>query len=183
MQPPISLLYPFSPEGAHVHKQYHTHSCTEGCWAAPTMPPLPKCSCCSVAPVAVETADCITRRELRRESDHLSTLSSAYSSDSHRRFFFCPPQPPFVPVPPPFMSPSHHSFSSKTLKGRGEKKWTDLVFYIELSLSLTPQSTAILPWPSHRPQSKSKEAYLNTPFMNMSRGGSKRKNPLPFSRK
>lgn len=80
--------------------------------------PLPKWSCCSVAPVAVETADCITRWE----SVHLSIHSSAYSSDSHHCFFFCPPHPPFVLIPPPFTSPSRHSFLSKTLKVRGKKK-------------------------------------------------------------
>lgn len=83
---------------------------------------------------------------------------------------------PLCPRPSSFHVPIAPFLFIKNPKSEGrEKKLTDLVFYIELRLSLTPQSTAILPWPSHWPQSKSKEAYLNTPFMNMSCGGSKKK--------
>lgn len=127
----LQFLIPFSLGGTHVHKQYHTHTRTLLHRRLLGDAPLAKVVLLfrwHPSPwrqlIASPDGNCAVKATIA------PSFSSAYSSDSHRRFSFCPPRPPpppsFVLIPTPFMSPSRHSFSSKIPKseGRGRKKKT-----------------------------------------------------------
>lgn len=110
-----------------------------------------------------------------KERNHLSILSSAFFSDDRPPLFLCPRHPPFVPFTLPFISPSPPSPFIKNPKNEREKKY-DRSTVSNLAENVAHASEhKILPRPSHWPQSKSEEAYLNTPFMMVSCSGSRRK--------
>lgn len=126
----LQFLIPFSLGGTHVRKQYHTHthtqSCTEGCWAMPHLAKVVLLFRWHPSPwrqlIASPDGNCAVKATIA------PSFSSAYSSDSHRRFSFCPPRPsPLLSSSLHLSCPHHcHSFSSKTPKseGRGRKKKT-----------------------------------------------------------
>ena len=171
----------------HTHTLSHTHTYADthtlvhrqvpGC--AFDAPPA-KWSCCFLAPVTVETADCITsahqrgtarwKRETISPSFHLLTSVMAAPPFS---FVLC--TPPLVPFTPPFMSPSPPSpFIKNPQKWKGKK--SDRSTVSNLAENVTHASEhKILPRPSHWPQSKSEEAYLNTASMMVSCSESWRK--------
>lgn len=107
--------------------------------------PPAKWSCCFLAPVTVETADCITsahqsgtarwKRETISPCFYLLTSVIAVAPFS---FFLCTP---FAPFTLPFMSPAPLSLFIKNPKKWKKKTLADLVFHIWLRMSLTPQST------------------------------------------
>lgn len=117
----------------HTHSLTHTNADTHtpvhrqvpGC--AFDAPPA-KWSCCFLAPVTVETADCITsahqrgtarwKRETISPSFHLLTSVMAVPP-----FFFCPPHPPSSPLLRLLCPHQRHPLSSKTWKMKWNKVW------------------------------------------------------------
>lgn len=83
--------------------------------------------------------------------------------------------PPSVPFNSAFYLPINAiPFHQKTLKMKAKK--SDRATVSNLAENVTHASEhKILPQPFHWPQSKSEEAYLNTPFMIVSCSGSRRK--------
>lgn len=132
---------------AHKHRHTLTHSGAQTGSGLLLLMPLPaKCSCCFLAPVTVETADCITGAHqrgtaaLKEREPSLHPFMCLTSVIAIAPFFFCPLQPPASSSLLLRLSCPHRRrpFSSKTLK---KKRLTDLVFHIQLRMSLTPQST------------------------------------------
>ncbi len=167
-----------------IHKHWYTHSSAQA--GAGVLLWCPSCQVVPLLPGTCHRGDGWLHHQLSpegngtlKERNHLSILSSAYFSDGRPPLFFCPPPPPSSPLLR-LLCPHHrHPLSSKTLKMK-EKK-SDRSTVSNLAENVTHASEhKILPRPTHWPQSKSEEAYLNTPFMIMSCSWSKRKFS-PFS--
>lgn len=168
-----SLMYAHSL----THKHWHTHdSAQAGVGLLLLMPLLPSGPAASwhLSPWRrLIASPALTRGEQRakREKPSLHPFICLLQWCPLR--FFCPPQPPFAPFTLPFMSPSPPSPFIKTPKN--ERK-SDRCTISNLAENVTHASEhKILPRPSHWPQSKSEEAYLNTAFMIVSCGGCRRK--------
>lgn len=162
-----------------THKHWHTHTLVHRQVPSCSFDAPPaKWSCCFLAPVTVETADCITSAHQRgtarwREKPSLHPficLLQWWPSP----LFFCPPCPPSSPLLR-LLCPHHcHPLSSKTWKMKGKK--SDRSTVSNLAENVTHASEhKILPRPSHWPQSKSEEAYLNAAFMTEFCSGSRKK--------
>lgn len=168
----------------HTHSLTHTNADTHtpvhrqvpGC--AFDAPPA-KWSCCFLAPVTVETADCITsahqrgtarwKRETISPSFHLLTSVMAVPPFS---FVL---RTPLRPLYSAFYVPINAiPFHQKPEKWNGTK--SDRSTVSNLAENVTHASEhKILPRPSHWPQSKSEEAYLNPASMMVSCSESRRK--------
>lgn len=96
---------------SHTHRHAHStvvHRKVLGC--SFDAPPA-KWSCCFLAPVTMEMADCIISARQRgtarwKREPIFSILSSAFFQWWPSPLFFCPPYPPPSPLTPPFISPS-----------------------------------------------------------------------------
>ena len=165
----------------HTHKRWHTHSSAQA--GAGLCLWCPSCQVVLLLPGTCHRGDGWLHHQCSpegngtlKERNHLSILSSAYFSDGRPPpFSFVLCTPPLVPFTPPFMSPSPPSpFIKNPQKWKGKK--SDRSTVSNLAENVTHASEhKILPRPSHWPQSKSEEAYLNTASMMVSCSESWRK--------
>ncbi len=163
-----------------THKHWHTQSSAQaGARAAPLMPLLPSGPAASwhLSPWRrLIASPALTRGERHAEREKPSLypficLLQWWPSP----FFFCPLHPPSPPLLLLLCPPSPPSTFIKKPKNERKKK-SDRSTVSNLAEIVTHASEhKILPRPSHWPQSKSEEAYLNTAFMIMSYSASKRK--------
>lgn len=162
----------------HTHINTHILKCTGRCQAAPLMPLLPSGPAASwhlspwrrlIGSSVLASGERHTEREKPSFHPFICFLQQWPSP-----LFFCPPHPPWSPLPCLLSPHQYHAFSSKLLKMKEKKSDTSTVSNLAENVTHALEHK-ILRRPSHWPQSKSEEAYLNTSFMMVSCSGSRRK--------
>lgn len=112
-----------------------------------------------------------------KERHHLSSFHLLTSVISATPFLLSSASPPLSSSLCLSCPHHHHPFSSKNSKG-GRRKKSDSVSHLAEIVTHASEHK-ILPRPSHWPQSKSEEAYLNALFTTVSCSGRRRKfNPF-----